>query len=451
MNENVVHNQTTPNGPVKTALLGKSNALVVMAGNSNSGASPLPQEIGDGKSDLNTGDYYDWGENNDWPYIIRRKLEKSTSAYPLIFKAVSLIYGDGIQYYKEVKDGNKLDKSFESIPEIDDFFRENRINRFMLEQLMDYKFYGNAWSEFILAKKLEKITEIHHKEAEFCRIKRKESKDIAPTAIGYSGLWLDLGSEAPKPIGLLNPRERNKEAIQKKFKATHKFAYHTFFPSPGRAIYAMPSHGGLYRKDGWLDYANSVPEIMNAINQNQISIKYHIKIPYEYWTAMYKDWDAMTQKKREEAIDKKLKEMDEWLSGGKNAGKAFVSHFAVDPVSRKPIAGWEIIAVDDKVKKGEYIPSVQEADAQIARAIGLDSSLSFLQSQGNSMGAGSGSDKRIGFQNTVALTKAEQEVLFEPLYLIRDFNGWDKDIKFSFKHQTPTTLDVNPTGNNTQM
>jgi hypothetical protein len=452
-----IHHLSEGGGEMRTAFLPNSGSIVKISSelNENAGTEPVKVQYNDDNGDNETSlEYYRWGKDNCWPTTARMKLEDSTTAYPLIYKYVSIIYGIGLVYYREKREGEKIKKEFFHDAEIDEFFEQNDMDVFMLEQMMDFKFNGNIFGEFILSKDKKKIVNVYHKEGEFSRLKKMSEKDKYIKSIYYSGAWSDKDKEVnlddTEEIPLINRRDRSKESIQsiaKKFKA----AYHFSFPSPGRAQYGMPPHGGLFRKDGWLDYANNIPVIMNAINRNQITLKYHIKIPLSYWKSMYKDWDNLGREKQNELITEKLQDMDKWLTGTKNQGKGFVSHYATDPVTNKEVAGWEIIELDDKLKHDAYIPSSDAADIQIARAIGIDPSIAGIQPQGGKLGAGSGSDKRVGFNNQVILTHAEQRILFQPLYTIARFNEWDSNIKFAFAHEMSTKLDENPTGTQKQV
>lgn len=433
------HKIKKDNKPVRIAVI-PSGSLVTML-SADAGATPTETVLDD---ENNTGDWVYWGDSNDWPEIVRKKIELSTTAYPLLFKAVSLIYGDGIVYFAKERNGESIDIKFEPVKEIDDFFLENDMDRFMIEQLMDYKFFGNCFQELIFNNLAAKIVNIYHKEAEFSRLSAQNENTYEIEKLGYSGTW---GETEEKTIWLYQKRKNSFEEVQKLAKAKgKKLANHTFFPSPGRQYYAMPPHGGLYRDKGWLDFSNKIPEILNAMLDNQMTLKYHIEIPYDYWPCMYKDWGTYTQKQQEEKIDEKLQDMDDWLVGVDNTHKTFISHFATDPVTGKPLPGWKITPIADKLKKDEWIPGTQEADIQIARALQIDPSMAGIQPTGGKLGAGSGSDKRTGMINSIALTKAEQKVIFEPLYIIKKFNKWPDNIHFAFSHQVPTTLDENPTG-----
>lgn len=444
MTEIIKHKINSKEGLGEVAFLPEGMATVFMQA-PNAAKGPAKDVFGDAVSDENTEDYACWGVDNDWPTVARQKLEDSSIAYPLIYKQVCMMFGSGIRYFKRIKEDGEEKIVFETNEKIDKFFNENDIERFALEQIMDFKFFGNAWSHFIMTRNTKEIANIYHLEAEFTRMAVQNDNTKKIDKIGYSGKW-DNGTKDVQSFPLLDRREKTPEQIRANFKTKKEFAHHTFFPSPGRKYYAMPPHGALYKKDGWLDYESSIPVLLNALNRNQMIIRYHIKIPYEYWNATVKNWDTLPEPKRQEIIQAKLEEMNKWLTGINNAGKTFISHFATDPITGKELAGITIESVADKLDKNAYIPSSEVADQKISRALNVDASLASLQPEGGKMGAGSGSDKRESFNNAIDLSKAEQRILFEPFYIVRNYNGWGPDWEFGFAHKPSTTKDKEPTG-----
>lgn len=394
-------------------------------------------------SDSDTAkEYQMWGADNLWPSKIREKIQDSTSAYPFIAKQATMIYGNGPMYYRETFEKGQRTINWERIPEIDDFMLANDIPYFLLERLMDYKTYGNMFCEYVLNTGNTGIVNVYHKEAEFTRFGKIENNSV--TNVLYNSDWTNVSKATPIPF--CPRRKQNKEYILKTFKKDGKFVTHSCLPSPGSTLYAKPIHYGLVKEDGWLDYANSIPKIMNAINKNGMMIRHHIRIPYSYWASVHADWSSLTKEKQTELMNEKLDAMDSFLKGTSNAGSTFISHFATDPITGKPLAGWEIEVLDDPIKKDQFLTSVQEADIQSARAFGVDLSLAGIQPAGGSLGAGSGSDKRVGFTNSVTTTAAEELFIFEPLRLIGLVNGWDPTIKWTFEHDIPTTLNENKSG-----
>lgn len=432
------------NSGVQTTYLRGSGAMVTMGDGENAAATvPVKPAYSD---ELESSDYQPWGPNNDEPKIARLKVEKSSTAFPLIHKRVEMMFGRGLFYYKEKKDENgKLTFEFPEDPEINEFLLNNDANYLMLERMMDYVLLNNCFAEFIKQKSNSKIVRINHLEAEFTRFGAANEKTQEIAKIQYLGDW-ESGDE-PESIDFISRRNKTRDEMLK-FKK--KFATHSCFPSPGRTLYAKSASAALYRDKGWLDYANSVPEIMNSINNNAMNIKYHIQIPDKYWKSVNKDWDSLDQSKREKFIGDKLDEMDKWLSGKENSHKSFISHFSTDMQGKK-LSGWEITAIDDKSKKDAYLTSLQEADTHISRSFGIDPSLSGIQAQSSSMGAGSGSDKRVGFQNTISMSHASLYVITEPLRVVQMYNGWDPDIKWGFWHDVPTTLNEDSTGTTSKL
>jgi len=400
----------------------------------------LASPVADLSAQKNSGEIVPWGENNDLPVIWREKFEASTSALPFAASLVKIYFGSGLGYYQEIRTKDGVEKDFSAIPDVDAFLRVNNIEQLLLERLMDYKILGNCFLEYTINKAYNKIVGIYHLEAEFSRFSKVENNKIKE--IHYKSDW--TSSEQAEKITYITKRDfRTLDIAKLKLK---KFAMHSCFPSPGRSLYAMPPHAGLMKTDGWLDYANSVPGIMNSINKNASDLKWHIKIPYSYWPSIHENWTTLSIDEQNKIIDEKLDEMNKWLSGGKNAGKSFISHFATDPITGKSLAGWEITSLESKDAKDKFLTSIQEADAQTARSIGVDVSLANIQASGGKMGSGSGSDKRTAFTNTQLMSYADALIILEPLINVKWINKWPENLVFYFKYDQPTTLNENHSG-----
>lgn len=431
-----------------TYYLKHSQSVVSLVSTSKKEVKPTDTQYKDAES--GTAVYQPWGENDDWPVIARQKMESSTTAYSLIAQRVGLMFGKGVHYYRVVKSVDGISYDFSEIPEVEDFLESSRINFLMAERLMDFKNNGNINCEFIMNAANNKVNRLGHLDSEFCRFKTNTEKNgdkqiTKITHIGYCSDWSEKNNVADIPY--VDPKiYHDKTAILKIANTSKKFAIHSALPSPGRTLYAFPPHGALFKKGGWLDYANGIPELMNAINENGMILKYHIQIPETHWPKKYKDWSTISQIEQLKLMEKEFDAMDEFLKGKDNAGSIFISHFAVDKVTGKAEDGWKIVALDDKLKKDQFLTSVQEADTQIARAVQMDSSMSNLQPQGGKMGAGSGSDKRVGFENMINTSYLEQMIVLEPLELVKKINEWPRNLQFFFLHDIPTSLNENKKG-----
>lgn len=397
------------------------------------------------------GLWADWGANNCWPTTIRRKLEKSTIALSTIYKLVAIMYGNGLKYYQLDYDKGKAKKVFLRIPEIDEFIRRSRLNRFFIHQMVDYRFFMNSFSELIFNRRGDKINRILHLEAEYTRLGIQDSR-CRINNISYSGKWQE-GTPIRKEMTVIPNISRRDPYGYLANNKKPKVAWHSFMPSPGKTYYACPYWCGIFQKDGWLDNANAVPKSVAALSRNQVRWRYHIKIPASYWNFWFADWESYSIDKKKEAQVSKQREYNKFLSDPKNDCATFLSTYGVDPITNKAIPGFEIEAIDDKVKANQWIPTADKANQEILHALGADPSLLNLSSDGK-LTAGSGSDKRVGLTNSQALMKVEEQILLEQLYMVAEFNGWmDKypGLCFGFDRSAPTTLDKNPTGTQNEM
>jgi hypothetical protein len=194
-----------------------------------------------------------------------------------------------------------------------------------------------------------------------------------------------------------------------------------------------------------MEIANSIPKYKKALFEHQMSLKYHIKVPQTYWASIYPKWEKMEQKERDSIIDAKYDEMDEFLSGAENAQKAFISHYAVDKFTNKPLPGWEIIPLDDKSKNDKYLPDAAAANSEILFSFLVDPTIFGAGSPGGtpySGGAGSGSDKRESFLILTALMQADRDLILQPWEFVKEYNRYDPDYQLRFQDTVLTTLDT---------
>lgn len=83
-------------------------------------------------------------------------------------------------------------------------------------------------------------------------------------------------------------------------------------------------------------------------------------------------------------------DINKYLAGVDNTGKSLVT------LVKENSSEWcvqsgkiEVVAVDDKLKTGAWVPDSTAADAQIVQGFGIDPSQIGLTQEGGKMGAGS--------------------------------------------------------------
>jgi hypothetical protein len=411
--------------------------------------APFPREEVDG------WEWAPWGVGDCLPDTIERKIRKVPMAGIVVKKLVSMMYGNGIAYYRnsDIMDDGTVTRA--RIPKVEQWLMRNRINsQFLPAQMLDYSKFYVAFCEMMLSRDRSTIATIHHKTATHCRLSKQNQSNFNIEYLLYSPDFAYRNhptTDRRIPIPLYNWNDPAWMEKLRKF----KFAWRSCFPTTGMTYYPTPPWEGLFRDDGWMDVAISVPEIVHAMAKNQIRIAYQINIPESYFEIRHPDWHSLASEKREEIIDDLLNTLETELADTKNAFKTISAVFREDQMSRQSRGKIEIIAIDDKVKKDGWVPSSNAADAQIAQGMGLHPSQLGLAPEGGKMGAGSGSDQRESYNTVITTNTIDQQILLEPLNWAAQYNarrGGDQitdpdwDITFYIDHTMHTTTNNQESG-----
>jgi len=390
-----------------------------------------------------------WGKDDRWPTNIRLKIEAVPMAGMAINRLVKLLYGNGIAYYRnrDVVDGATT-VSRAKIPTVEAFLTRNRIHTEYLPNMFhDGMFTWNAFCELIFSTDRRAITGIFRKEAEHCRLAEQDPVALRNLFLLYSQ---DFAYQTPEesriariPLYQWDIEEQFLSALP-----GYKMAWHIRHTGSG-IHYARPFWLGLFRDNGWMDAAVRVPETVNAMMKNQITLKYQVLIPEDYFRIRHQNWDTYTDDQRNDVIDKKIKEFNAALKGEKNTFMSVASVFKQNEISGAPIGKIEIIAIDDKLKKDAWVPTSEIADAQIVQGFGVHPSQVGLAPQGGKMGAGSGSDQRETYNLGISLNNIEQQQILEPLNWLARYNARynaDWDVTFFIDHTHHTTTNDQESG-----
>jgi hypothetical protein len=359
-----------------------------------------------------------WGDDNNFPGMIKQLLGKDAEMKELINWCVRAAYGKGLVCVNTVdwdKDGNPI---YEAIRDFNiiNWFTSPQVRKYCIEAFIDLFTYFNVFPEIIPTRDRSKIYSIEIKEAIDCRWAQMGDDGKLKTVI-FNKNWPAAKLDDPKQttlIDAIDPYDYDIVAGVKANKALKKFIYPLNYPTIGSTYYQVAHWDGL-RVSGWLDIAAKIPEFKTALLKNQMSIKYLIRIPNGYWPSVHKNWDTLTATKQSEIKKAKLEEINKSLTDVKNAGKSILNEVGIDPITKEKIPGWEILPIDDKTKPGAFLEDSQEASAHKMRALGLDPTLG--------MGAGSGSDKQLAWNIYLALIDPYREIVLDPLHFKAEFDG----------------------------
>jgi hypothetical protein len=366
-----------------------------------------------------------WGDDNDFPGMIKKLLASDAEMKALIDFCVRASYGKGIVCLNEVDiddDGNPKYKAIID-PAITAWYKSPQTRKYCLEAFIDLFTFFNVFPEMIPSRDRTKINYIGVNEAMHCRWAMmgddgKLSKLIVNK--NWPGAKLDDPLQTTI-ITAIDPYDYDIVNLVKNDKSLKKFVFPLNYPTIGQTYYQAAHWDGL-RLSGWLEIAAQIPAFKKALLKNQMTIKYLIRIPTNYWPAVYKDWDKLSEKAQDEKKKAKLKEINASLTDVKNTGKSILNEVGYDPVTKEKLPGWEIDVIDDKTKAGAFLEDSQEASAHKMRALGLDPTLVGTLITGKGMGAGSGSDKQLAWNIMLAMIDTYRQIVLDPLHFKAAFD-----------------------------
>lgn len=394
-----------------------------------------------------------WGANNRFSSDLLKKVKNNAAASAGLGILKASHYGNGLTFYEnKSNDKGKREKQvvyLDDAPEIKTFYEQNRISTFYTDTIADLETFGIAYPSFLISNDRKKIVRVKRQIAAWGR------REIQNPGVGFSentyfrSHWEDESTDKAARIPTVDPLwsldEIQDYCDRKKI---FEFVYPTHYTMMDEAYYPkMPWHSVYH--NGWLDVSNSIPIYKKHLFENQVNIKYLVYVSEEYFQAQYKDeWETMKPDRRKEIREGTYKAIDEHLSGSTSAGRSMFSA-KIKTYDGKFEKGIEVEAVDNKLKDGSYLPDASAANSEILFAQGVDSTLVGSSIPGGSLGAGSGSDKRIAFTILMSLFKTKRETSLSIWDLIHQWNGWDQNINYAFENVVLTTLDKNPTGKQT--
>ncbi|MBS6237461.1 MAG: hypothetical protein KH897_03555 [Bacteroides sp.] len=395
------------------------------------------------------------GRNNNMMYDIMKKIGHNVTVGSNIEFKNKVIYGDGVMVYRKYRDPNtgkivKEEVLPEEYPEIFEFIENNDYSLIRHEIANDLAIFYDSYVEYLFdSNNPPKLVQIKSKEATCSRISKIDEKTGKSEWHGYSAEWhkgspedviatplLDRQSslrDLKVRMGIL-PNKDGKNEIVKERNFIHNIRINT----PGRFYYSRPYWWSVFAS-GWYDFSSAIPVYKKALIKNQMTLRYVIYIKDTFWDKLYKAKGLTTDEEKAQCREDFLKEMNDFLAGEENAGKAFVAEFRYDKIKGFEDKDIIISALTNQQIGGEYIEDSEEVSNTICYAMGVHPSII-----GASPGKGksiNGTEARELFTIEQALMKMYQDATLEPLYFAKAINDWPKDIYFSITNCQLTTLD----------
>lgn len=404
--------------------------------------SPAPKETGSNPVSF-------WGDQNDFPQQMILKVEADTELGALLDWKGRLLQGKEVVAVQLVfnKETKKFDTERIDDPEINDFLASIMFNRYWRESCVDFTWFQNIFPDMIKSKSGDTIATLSCHQAAWSRLGKMDNTGTV-NQLYVSAMWPDAkpGDEYTKPYPVVDPyRSTVIEDIKKK-KAMKRFVYPVSYPSPGKAYYALPAWVAFVNSD-WYKIKNLIPQWKLKFMQRILSASFVVTIPSAYWKIANKDWDSLKPDEQLALKKKKVKEINDKLTGIEGVGATILSEVGIDERGN-PIPGFTFTPIASGFKDGEHLEDSQEASQHLMRALSVDPTL-VGNGPGRGKDAGSGSDKRIAMNIQTAILQPYRNVILEPAYFIADYNGWMTRYKNLLRFQVIEvelqTLDNGPT------
>lgn len=381
-----------------------------------------------------------WGTDNNYPQRLIDVVGADPAA-SLLEKRRAMHWGRGLMYYKRrIEKGKEIIDPVDDsqIPsEIDDFMYLIDAPNFFQGCIADFEWWHSYCIEYICSNDGKIIN------AKWQRMKdvRAELRDRSTGDIEnyyLSGHWP-------------NPQEGYYLKVPSfKKDANRSGLYRHQLVSVDKDYNPQPAWHGITR---WLHIAAKIPRWILANIDNSINLKWHVEIPLDYFLKRHPVEAYATAEERNKAIqdDEKdvYKNIDAYLAGETNVGKAFYSKVAVDD-SGKELPGWKITPLSNDIKDSAWLNAYGTAAMAITSGIGLSPSIGG-QILPNGLGSGSGSDLREQFNFYMQVMTAQpRQTTLEPWEIFKRRNGWPKDLHLGYRDVVLQSTDQNKSGYATQ-
>lgn len=382
-----------------------------------------------------------WGTSDDLPRDIAKLMRKTTVGRAGLQKLIKYLYGQRLITFKvdDITDGGKEVIKLVKDPQWQEIINRSNHNMVRLGLKQDYTYYAIAFAEIIFTGDKSKVWSVNYHKASHCRLAPIDPITGRIPFVYISGNFPDAKEADCQKLPVIDMVNYFDQIDEIRANTTDfKYIMPIFWPDVINDYYPVAFWDSA-RESGWLDIAISIPAYKKALFKNQMSLKYDIQIPIEYFEFKYKNWAAKSQDDQDKILQELYDSITASLTGAANAQKALMSFYRTDTRSGKPMGQWQINVIDDKMKHDAYLPDTTAADFQISYAMGLNPAQS---GQGTTAGANKGgSDIRESGLEHRAQLKTDRDICLSYFDFIKAYNGLDMDLEIGVQDVVLTTLD----------
>lgn len=390
--------------------------------------------------------YVPFGASDNIPFELIKTIGSDEVLSQNLFFNILTAYGSGLQYT------DLTTKEASSDPDIRRFFLQNSMREFYLEQCTDMKYFFYAVAVIILNRKGDKILQIRHKDACYCRFEKSDGHGHIGHV--FYANWRKSGLsrkdvevltllDEKDPLGhleMLMGRTPGEDGLTRPRTKDRKFAVVMRFPTPGQRYYPTPYYASIFRGD-WFDIKRLIGKGKKHKIRNHASVKYQVEIHKDYWDKIIEEENIVDPVKIAERVKQEKENIKRFVSGIENSGKVWITGYYIDSYGKEQRMV-RINLIDPGKEGGDWSEDVEETSNIICYGLNIHPNL-VGATPGKSQSNNSGSDKRELFTLKQSLETAFHDMLTKVHELIIFFNGWEDKVKPQIPLVLLTTLDKN--------
>lgn len=391
--------------------------------------------------------YMPFGYDNELPFRLMRTIGGDEVLSQNLFFNILTAYGSGLQYTDRSTGKPSEDADVER------FMLRNSMKEFFLEQCTDMKHYFFAVAVVILNADGDKIVQVRHKDACYCRFEKADKKGRInhvfyanwrkETALQKKDVEMIQLLDEKDPLGhleVLMGKAPGADGLTHMRTTARKFAVVMRFPTPGQRYYPTPYYTAIFRGD-WFDLKRLIGKAKKTKVRNHASVRYQVEVHKDYWANILMEENITDPLKQAERIKKEKQNIRDFVTSVENSGKAWITGYYIDSYGKEQRMV-RVQLIDTTKEGGDWSEDIQETSNMICYGLNIHPNL-VGATPGKSQSNNSGSDKRELFTLKQSLETAFHDMLTKVHDVIIYFNEWDRMVKPSVPIILLTTLDKN--------
>jgi hypothetical protein len=381
-----------------------------------------------------------WGEGNDFPQLADDIISRTGVLNTGLKFLRNLTMGQGI-FPCRVKgfddSGNEVLEPITDVG-VSSFLSGRVVRRYMEKILRDYLKFGVGFVQLIPSVTGMNFAGINTVNALYCRLTRQKNNEQYCIV---SGKFPDTPDDYTK-MRVLMEYDPEWELGFMRGKMKGSLIYPVRDSWSNNDYYSCPVWWSAHLS-GWVDIAQHVPKFLLKAYKNQVTLKWHIQIPYSFWEKSFPFSEYPEgSDERKQAIQKYMDSVENSLCGEENAEKPLFTMFSTNESNGRVDEEWKITALDNKSRDTDKLVTSAAANSEILFSLMINPNVMGAGMPGGAYaGNQGGSNIREAFLVNVANAWIDRQNILDPIECYLRYNGI-KDVELRFRNTILTTLDT---------